>query len=416
MRLAIFYTSLFYFDGQNCTADVIQHVSFPPLKEYFDEIYVIAGVKNTQAIRGVHRVDLQTLKVLALPSFTSGYQLYVLKFPYIVAHLLKLFLDKGKDWDVVLLWEPTVLNQVVFLLCKAFRKPVALRMTGRHDMLIWETAKYKSPWRRPLSWFHSRWVRTAEYFFSRTVPILTDGNMDFAPKGLRGKVPKRGNPAVVFGIDGIPNPERFLGQNAQQAPMENSPFRVLSIQRGHPQKGLEYLLEAIALLRERDIDARLDLVGPLYGEAYQGYEYFLRRRARELGIENVTRFWGALERGSQFYKLYDEAHAMAVTCATQADGVPKVVFEALAKGIPVVATKVGGMPMVIRHRENGILVEPRNARSLADGLQLIAENNDLRERTIQTGKAEAPKYADHEAIKQLIAIIESALPDKGGVS
>ncbi|PYM49315.1 MAG: hypothetical protein DME14_08820 [Candidatus Rokuibacteriota bacterium] len=89
--------------------------------------------------------------------------------------------------------------------------------------------------------------------------------------------------------------------------------------------------------------------------------------------------------------IYDLIAAMDIFVLPSLDeGIPMVILEAMALGTPVVATAVGGVPEVIRHRETGLLVAPRDERALADACLELARNRDW----AQTFGARARRVVD----------------------
>lgn len=141
-------------------------------------------------------------------------------------------------------------------------------------------------------------------------------------------------------------------------------------------KRVDDLLRAFALLRARVPEAVLLLVGdgPLRGK--------LEQQARELGISAACRFVGYWEEVGGLYAACD---AFALTSANE--GTPVVILEALAAEVPVVATAVGGVPDVVQDGETGFLVAPGDVTALADHLQRLAREPDLRRRMGSAGRA-----------------------------
>jgi len=130
-----------------------------------------------------------------------------------------------------------------------------------------------------------------------------------------------------------------------------------------PDKGHGDLLEAAAILKARGVRAQLVLVsdGSLRPR--------LEARARELGIAGDVFFLGRR----------DDVASVLVRCDVVAhpswsEGFPNAVLEAMAAARPVVATRVGGVPEVMRDGEHGLLVEPRRPAELASALQKLLAN------------------------------------------
>jgi glycosyltransferase involved in cell wall biosynthesis len=143
------------------------------------------------------------------------------------------------------------------------------------------------------------------------------------------------------------------------------------------------VLLAFRALRERGVDARLCLVG-------DGPERdLLERRAHELGIMKSTLFLGYQEDVAPFYAAFD-----TLILPSGNEGTPVSAIESLAAGRPVVATRVGGVPDVVRDGEDGFLVETGAVDDLADALARLAADPDLRERMGAAGRERVlPRYA-----------------------
>jgi glycosyltransferase involved in cell wall biosynthesis len=125
---------------------------------------------------------------------------------------------------------------------------------------------------------------------------------------------------------------------------------------GHNEaKGVDYLLHAAARLRSRR-EIHLDVVGD--GPLLTKYEQL----ARELGLDDAVHFHGFRPK-PELGRLMREADLFVL--ASRFENNPCVVMEAMACGLPVVATRVGGIPELVTD-DNGILAEPRDPDSLAD--------------------------------------------------
>ncbi len=140
---------------------------------------------------------------------------------------------------------------------------------------------------------------------------------------------------------------------------------LVSVGRLREKKGLDVLIDACALLRERDVPFTCEIVG--YGEA----EPRLNAQIRRLGLEFRVRLVGKLTR-EQVITRYARA-ALYVQPARIAadgdrDGIPNVMLEAMAMSLPVVATRVSGIPELIDHGINGVLVEPDDPAALAEAI------------------------------------------------
>ena len=134
-----------------------------------------------------------------------------------------------------------------------------------------------------------------------------------------------------------------------------------------PRKGIEVLLEALAELRnqhESDIETRLRAVGPFETEAY---ECEVKARVTALQLEDAIDWTG----------FTTDVHAelahvdLFVLPSLFGEGLPMVVLEAMAAGVPVVATDVEGIPAAVRDGSEGVLVAAGDPKALAEGIGRI---------------------------------------------
>lgn len=125
-----------------------------------------------------------------------------------------------------------------------------------------------------------------------------------------------------------------------------------------PRKGIEVLLEATAILRSQGWDARLRAVGGFETAAYQRQ---VKDYAQRLGLDGTIDWIGFTPDVDRQLAQMD----LFVLPSLFGEGMPMVVLEAMAAGVPVVASRVEGIPEVIRDGKEGLLVEPRDAQALA---------------------------------------------------
>jgi len=142
--------------------------------------------------------------------------------------------------------------------------------------------------------------------------------------------------------------------------LDTSKKIVLFVGRLHPVKGLEILLEAASILKK---EKRLGFVIVLIGEG--PLLQSLSNSAEALGISESVIFIGPQPQTI----VAQWMHAANLLCLpSHMEGLPNVILEALAQSLPVVASNVGGIPEVITHNKNGLLVPANQADKLAEAL------------------------------------------------
>lgn len=149
--------------------------------------------------------------------------------------------------------------------------------------------------------------------------------------------------------------------------------------------------------------ARILLAGDGEPERYAGI-------ARELGIADRCDFLGWVS-GEDKEALFDRT---AVYCLpSRAEGMPVALLEAMAHGLPVIATEVGGIPSVIEDGENGFLMAVGDDESMAALLDRLLSDGGLRTRMgLAARRTVEEKFAMAPHVKRLISIYEKAVSAK----
>ena len=153
-------------------------------------------------------------------------------------------------------------------------------------------------------------------------------------------------------------------------------MRLLSIGRLIEKKGFAFLVEACHLLHSSGIDFVCEIVGegPERGrleELIQAYQ--LSDKIRLTGSMPQTDIVDLLARSSIF--VFPAIH----DSSGDSDNLPTVLIEAMASSLPVIATEIAGIPEIVQHNENGILVQEKDAAQLANAIRVLACNQGLLE-------------------------------------
>jgi glycosyltransferase involved in cell wall biosynthesis len=157
----------------------------------------------------------------------------------------------------------------------------------------------------------------------------------------------------------------------------HTPPTVLSVGRLSPEKGQLSLLEAVGCLKSRGVAVRAKVIGDGPSSSQ------LREHARALGIEDRVEFTGALPAAAVAAELAD---ADVFCLASFAEGIPVSVMEALACGVPVVATLVGGVPELVECGTSGLTVPAGRPDLVADAIETLVGDPELRARVQREGR------------------------------
>ncbi len=132
-----------------------------------------------------------------------------------------------------------------------------------------------------------------------------------------------------------------------------------------PRKGTEVLLEAMALLRQKGIDVSLRAVGPF---ETPDYEARIKALVSRLGLKDLVEWTGFTQDVGAELREMD----LFVLPSLFGEGLPMVVLEAMAGGVPVIASRVEGVPEAIRDGVDGVIAEPNDPADLARAIGDVA--------------------------------------------
>lgn len=139
-----------------------------------------------------------------------------------------------------------------------------------------------------------------------------------------------------------------------------------------PFKGHDVLIEAIPQILSQHPDARFLCIG--YSRSYHDYESQLERRIQELGLSDRVFFRAYPGPIGDVWQVFD-----MLVHPSKFDSLPLSILEAMAIGKPIVSTSVGGIPEVITHQRNGLLVPPSDSAALAASVsQLLSDPAEAR--------------------------------------
>jgi len=222
----------------------------------------------------------------------------------------------------------------------------------------------------------------------------------------------RFNAAHLAGVVSARTQVVYHGTDLQRFSPERShvePQRILSVGRLVSKKGFKDLVDALALLQRKGLHVRADVYGggPLRPE--------LEARAHRLGLDGRLTFHGARLQ-DEILAAYRRATvfvlAPVVTNDGDRDGIPNVLVEAMASGVPVVATKISGIPELITDGIDGLLVNEHDPAALAGAIERVLIDSELAEQLGRAGRRRVEREFDLVANTQrLRALLEGRPAD-----
>jgi len=183
---------------------------------------------------------------------------------------------------------------------------------------------------------------------------------------------------------------------------QSGPVKLIMTAAFRPMKGHACLIEALSLLRKADVKYSVTLAGDLDTKTGQ----VIQERTRALGLHEVVDFAGHFTHMPKLLRSHD----IFVLPSVDTEGLPLAMLEAMACGLPVVVSKVGGMPEVVENGVTGFVVEPGNSIELAQRLRLLIESPAMRREMGRRGsEIAAREYSFKPCAARILAIYRQIL-------
>lgn len=266
------------------------------------------------------------------------------------------------QWPSVIPWfEEVLMEQKI---------PVVLSQRGFHSNVrpFVDEANFK---------YLNKWYPKIAGFHSVSKAIAANGDKIWASSIKTDKVIYTGLP-----LQKIPFSENY---------MRSTPLKLLSIGRAHWIKGYDYALHACKQLKEKDIPFHCTIIGGAGDEELQ----FL---VDNLGLKNYV----VLEKRKPQSEIFSAMRKASLLLMPSLDeGVPNVVVEAMAIGLPVISTDCGGVPELITNDKDGWLVPTRNPQALAGAIEdfLGLSLNKIEEVRLEARKKVEEQHNEEQMVK-----------------
>lgn len=256
---------------------------------------------------------------------------------------------------------------------------------------ILEKYLFKRLWRKMIFGFYS----SKEFDFNNNMITISEA---LKKEHIAAGFPESNISVIPRGIS--PELINNRGRNIHSSNKEQ--VKILYIGRMIPEKGVHIAISAIGhLVNQLDVkNVQFDL----FGNGSDAYIENLKNLIQSLKIEKHVKFHGKVDR-SQLLKIYQDYDLFLLpSIFREPFGV--VLIEAMAKGVPVVATDTGGIPEVITHELNGLLVSPADSIKMAEAIKRLIDNPLLAQEISNNGiKTVQEKFNQN----RIIVLIENYL-------
>jgi len=396
VRLAIVYHRPFYQDASGALWEAEGSFSryVESLARFVDEIYLIVPQRRQPFAGSAYRLRADNVVLRPVPFYDRLTQFYP-ALPRALAQLWRTI----PACDLVNIRIPTWLGIYAYTIAKIKRKPLFLIVVG--DLAgVAESVKVTSLKRLA----YRAYLAVEEQLQTWMVagaPSFVNGQALYQKYSRPDRNVLLTTTSTIGDLDILDRADTGLGTPG------HSPIKMLTVSRIDPRKGLRHLPPALADLMRRGHDVTLTIVGPTVGALGEDEKSAVLTSARDLGVGDRVTFVGSRTLPEVLEIARD--HDLFVLPTLPGEGVPRVLLEAMASGLPIVVSNVAGVPTLVQHEVNGLLVPPSEPQAIADAVARLIEDGDLRRRLIATGNRAARAHtADSHARKIALGLVKMA--------
>lgn len=355
---------------------------------YFSRILLVAHVAEGPPPEGFYSISRPKLEVVHLPKYRHPID-SVISIPVMYRAALRAV----PRMDVVAARVPDYTGIVGALVAKRLEKPLFLQIIADWALQARSVEWHSRHGLGVLLKIHLQIYDLIERVVCRGQLVFAQGDTCFRKHQKDASSCHLAVSSAHHIKDVLDDPKPKFGGNAAH---------MLNVGRLTSIKNQAIIIEALMMLRSSGLDWHLTLVGD--GPSQKD----LIDKTELLGVEDLVCFPGLVTHGEELWAFYDQADVFVLS--SNSEGTPKVILEAMARGLPVIATKVSGVPSVIRHMENGLLFQPGDVSTLCEHLTLIQRDKELRNRIIQKGIETARKYTVETVTQRTLGIVFNRWP------
>jgi glycosyltransferase involved in cell wall biosynthesis len=386
MRLGVYSDLVYRHDGDvysNNRAFIRFVTGLPPR---VDEV-VLFGRLHPEPGRSDYVLPRDGVSVVGLPYYKRAVEIRQLVAA--VRGSCATFAREIDGLDAVWVFGPQPMSMLFAGIAR--RRGVPLVLGVRHDYPEYIRNRLPSKrwaWAVPVAAGMDRAFR----LFARSAPTVALG--EAIASHYRGG----SAPVVKTGFSLVPRDELCTVEDALARSWDDR-WTILTVSRLDPEKNPLLLLDVIKRLHERDGRWRLRIAGDgrLRPE--------LEARIAADGLEDVVELLGEVPNGPELWKLYRESQLFLHVSLTE--GLPQVLLEAQAAGLPIVGTAVGGVPEALAGG-SGLLIPPSDADAAVEAVERLAAAPALRAQLIRAGLANAEQETFEAQLDRLSSFLHSA--------
>ncbi|OCC14660.1 Glycosyltransferase [Dissulfuribacter thermophilus] len=324
------------------------------------------------------------VELIELPGFI-GVVDFIKKLPLILPKLLFILDREIKRSDAVMVMHDDFLGFIAIMKARKYKKIHLLYIGGNQVEVV--RNKYNG-FKRWAAVCLARFFESLDqYFMDRGLIVLATGNEDI----IRLSAP--GRHIYPYFTSLISNKD-IIYKKPQGGMLDEA--KIIYVGFLTENKGVHILLQAIAEICQEKypFDIKLNIIGDGY------YRTKLETICRQLGIGENVKFHGFIGNRNRLKQLFIASDLCVLP--SMSEGIPKVLLEAMAYGVPILTTNVGGIPDIIENEVNGLMVPANSVNELKNGITRILSDHKLRHSLIEGGYRFIQKHTREKQAKAIV--------------
>lgn len=327
--------------------------------------------KNNQSVQYTYKIKSQNARLETIPLAKSNKPARLLISA--IGRFISLY-KLVKQCDFAYIFVPGSMGLTVAMLCVMLRKPF-----GAYFGADWlENARFRADWGTcGKLWLHAykSFARFAERFIARKAAFVLVTGRAYLPR-LRSYNPNTHETVLMSNF----NKTDLLGDDSCR--VEHDKKIILFVGPVTERKGVIYLVKALPLLEKYGVkteDVQLWLVGALHNDYWSS----IVESAKSGGLMHLIKTFGYISNKNELLKLYRSANVFVVP--SLAEGFPRVIYEAMAQRIPVIATSIASIKETLGDSGAVQFVTPEDSDSIAKEIAKIINDQGHRQNMVLKG-------------------------------
>jgi glycosyltransferase involved in cell wall biosynthesis len=365
-KIAFVYTAPFWVEDQKIYTD------HPAIGRYVEALathtsrVIVIAPQRADLSSITYPVQASNVTIFPLPAYQNIQQFWfqAVKYYYLLWRA-------APEWDMLTIRVPTHLGFPAFLAASWYKKPIFLVVVGE-SLAVSKLSGFP---------FLKQCLANLDAWFQDVLMDFMVGHCLTFTNGedLYQKFNRPGRQIYITRSSTIREVEI---ESPNKDTCQNSPYKILTVGSVSPLKGPSLIPQVIASLKKKGIKTDWLYIGPVEGNSGKQELLLTMELATKLDVSSSLKFLGPMKRETLFdyYRKCD-----VFVLPTYMEGVPRVILEAQAAGLPVISTTVGGIPQAVENGKDGLLVTPGRSDEIALAIEKIIRNSGLRQELIRNG-------------------------------